>query len=110
MRLMRKQTKPMKGEETMNRIQILLAAAALAFAFAAPVGAADSVNINTADAATLSKGLNGIGMAKAEAIIAYRDEYGPFANADELENVKGIGASTVERNRDVITVGKRQPH
>lgn len=93
----------------MNRIQSMLAAVALAFAFAVPVGAASQVNINTADAATLAKSLNGIGMAKAEAIVAHREEYGPFASADELENIKGIGPSTVERNRDVITVGKRQP-
>lgn len=93
----------------MNRFQSILAAAALALTFALPIGAAEPVNINTADAATLAKSLNGIGMAKAEAIVAHRDEYGPFSSADELENIKGIGPSTVERNRDAITVGKRQP-
>jgi len=61
------------------------------------------VNINTADAQTLAT-LNGIGASKADAIVAYREANGPFQSADDLDNVKGIGASTVEKNADRITV------
>ena len=67
--------------------------------------AAEKVNINTADAAQLEAALIGIGPAKAEAIVAHRKESGPFKSADELALVKGIGLKTVERNRDLISVG-----
>ena len=67
--------------------------------------AADKVNINTADAATLEQVLVGIGPAKAEAIVEHRKSHGSFKSADELALVKGIGLKTVERNRDLITVG-----
>jgi len=66
---------------------------------------ADPVDINTADAATLSKSLKGVGMAKAEAIVEYRKKHGPFKNADELSLVKGIGERTVDINREDIRVG-----
>lgn len=66
---------------------------------------ADPVDINSADAATLSKSLKGVGMAKAEAIVEYRKKHGPFKNADELSLVKGIGERTVDLNRDDIRVG-----
>ncbi len=68
-------------------------------AFAAPV------DVNTADAATLSASLKGVGLAKAEAIVEYRKKHGPFKNADELSLVKGIGERTVELNRADIKVG-----
>jgi competence protein ComEA len=62
------------------------------------------ININTADAETLDKVLVGIGPAKAKAIVAYREANGPFKSVDELDKVKGIGAKTVDRNRDLMTV------
>ncbi|RDS85497.1 ComEA family DNA-binding protein [Dyella psychrodurans] len=64
--------------------------------------AATPVNINTADAATIANALDGIGLAKAKAIVAYRDEHGPFKNVDDLSQVKGIGKATLERNHDAI--------
>ncbi len=67
--------------------------------------AAEKVNINTADAAQLEAALVGIGPAKAEAIVAHRKASGPFRSVDELALVKGIGLKTVERNRDLITIG-----
>ena len=76
----------------------------LALLMAAPVSA-DPVDINTADAATISKALKGVGMSKAEAIVEYRKKHGPFRNADELSLVKGIGDRTVEINRADIKVG-----
>jgi competence protein ComEA len=62
------------------------------------------VNINTADAATLAKTLNGVGEKKAEAIVAYRETYGGFKAVDELAEVKGIGATMVDLNRDRIVL------
>ncbi len=60
------------------------------------------ININTADATTLSEGLKGVGPSKAEAIIAYRESYGPFQAVEELTAVKGIGESLLSKNRDKI--------
>jgi len=60
------------------------------------------VNINAANAETLAKELNGIGPVKAEAIIEYRKQNGPFVNIYDLQNVKGIGEATVEKNQDNI--------
>ncbi|BAQ76072.1 MULTISPECIES: ComEA family DNA-binding protein [Pseudomonas] len=62
------------------------------------------VNINTADQALLQRELFGIGEAKAKAIVAYREENGPFASVDELLEVKGIGKTILERNRDKLEV------
>ena len=64
----------------------------------------ERVNINSADAATLDRVLDGVGPSKAEAIIAYRKANGAFRSADQLASVKGIGLATVERNRDRILV------
>lgn len=74
-----------------------LAAAIVAAALLAPAALAGPVNVNTADAKTLAKELNGIGLSKAEAIVAYREKNGPFKSADDLAKVQGIGAKTVER-------------
>jgi competence protein ComEA len=66
--------------------------------------AAGRVNINTADAQTLAASLKGVGETRAQEIVRYREAYGPFASADELMEVKGIGQSTLDMNRDVITL------
>ena len=62
------------------------------------------VNINTEDAAALAAALDGVGMKRAEAIVRYREANGPFGTADELAEVKGIGARTVAANSDRIEV------
>lgn len=82
----------------------LLATLALGLAISFSSFAADKVDINTADAATLAAALNGIGPAKADAIVAYRTEHGPFKSVDDLANVKGVGVKTVEANRAVISI------
>ena len=69
--------------------------------------AAEPINLNTADAKTLTS-LSGIGMAKAEAIIAYRTQHGPFGSVDQLTHVQGIGTRTLEQNRDRLTVGTKE--
>lgn len=70
------------------------------------VSAAEVININTADAVSLAKNLNGVGLKKAKAIVAYRDKHGSFKSAQDLANVKGIGSKTVLKNKDYIRVGK----
>ncbi len=71
-----------------------------------PVAASmpSQVNINTADAQTLAANLKGVGETRATEIVRYRETYGPFASADELTEVKGIGKSTLDMNREVITL------
>ncbi len=79
-----------------------LIALALSLAFALPAVAATPVNINTADAHTIAASLDRIGLSKAEAIVAYRKAHGPFKSAEELGNVRGIGAKTVALNHAAI--------
>ncbi|MFP4207243.1 MAG: ComEA family DNA-binding protein [Wenzhouxiangella sp.] len=84
-----------------NTIAALLIALALTgFAVAEEM----TVNVNTATAEQLAEALTGIGEAKAEAIVEYREEHGPFKHPDELVNVRGIGLATLDRNRDRIVV------
>jgi competence protein ComEA len=68
---------------------------------------AGTVDLNSADAATLVKELDGIGMARAKAIVEYREKNGRFRSADEILNVKGIGPQVLEQNRSSIQV--REP-
>lgn len=63
------------------------------------------IDINVADVETLAANLEGVGRAKAEEIVAYRQMYGKFATIDELLEVKGIGIATLEKNRHRIHVG-----
>ena len=60
------------------------------------------VNINRADAQTLAEVLDGVGLSRAKAIVAYRDTHGQFRDAYELANIKGIGERTVELNEAKI--------
>jgi competence protein ComEA len=71
----------------------------MAFILGAGAAYAAPVNINSADAQTIAKSLKGIGIVKAQAIVSYREKHGGFKSPDELQKVKGIGASLVERNR-----------
>lgn len=84
-----------------------LATLVITLALAAPalVLAATPVNINSADAKTIAKSLDGIGQTRANAIVAWRDAHGPFKKADNLTRVKGVGKATVERNRSAILLG-----
>jgi competence protein ComEA len=61
------------------------------------------VDINRADVETLMT-LPGIGETKAQAIVDYRTNYGPFQTVDDLLLVSGIGESTLEGLRDLVTV------
>nr|WP_222434025.1 helix-hairpin-helix domain-containing protein [Bacillus pumilus] len=62
-----------------------------------------SVNVNQADAAELQT-INGIGPAKAEAIITYREEHGEFQQIEDLRNISGFGEKTIERLKNELTV------
>lgn len=64
----------------------------------------EKVDINTADIATLDRVLLNIGPAKAAAIVAFREANGPFKRLEDLGEVKGIGAKTLEKNRDRISL------
>lgn len=63
------------------------------------------VNINSASADELAT-LNGIGKAKAEAIVAYRTAHGNFAAVEDLTKVKGIGSKLIEKIKEEITIGE----
>lgn len=85
----------------MNRLMRLL----ITLITVAPlVVAAGPVDVNTADAATISAELKGIGLSKAKAIVEYREKHGPFKTPGDLSLVKGIGERTVELNREDIRV------
>ena len=62
------------------------------------------VSINSDDAATITEVLDGVGLTKAQAIVAYREANGAFEDASELITVKGIGERTVSANMDRIEV------
>ncbi len=78
--------------------------AALAAYFLATASLAAPVNINTASASEIAEALHGVGLAKAQAIVDYREAYGEFSAADEIVFVRGIGESTYERNKADILV------
>ncbi len=65
---------------------------------------AETININTADKESLMSAIKGVGEKRAEAIIAYREEHGPFKSLEELADVKGVGPSIVEANMENISV------
>jgi len=75
---------------------MLIAACVPVFALAGPV------DINKADAKTIAKELDGIGLSRAQAIVEYREKNGAFKSLDDLKKVKGIGAKTLEQNRSNI--------
>ncbi len=61
------------------------------------------VNINQADVDTLTL-LKGIGKAKAQAIISYREQHGKFTAVEDLMKIKGIGEKIVLANKDQLKI------
>jgi competence protein ComEA len=79
-------------------VQILLASLLPMMVWAGPV------DINKADAATIAKELQGVGLSRAQAIVAYREKNGAFKSVDDLRKVKGVGAKVLELNRANIRI------
>lgn len=90
----------------MNRFRKTLAAVIVA-GLGPGIVWAGPVNINTADAETLAKELEGIGAAKAQAIVEFRAKHGPFNTAEELMLVSGVGEKVFEANRGNILIKKK---
>lgn len=63
----------------------------------------EQININTADVTTLTK-LKGVGVKKAEAIVAWRQAHGDFKNVEQIMDVKGIGSAIFEANRGNLSI------
>lgn len=93
----------------MKSFAIVLKSLGLSLLLATSAIAADKVNINTADAASIDAVLLNVGPSKAQAIVDYRKANGPFKSLEALAMVKGIGLKTVEKNRDRIEVGRTAP-
>lgn len=62
------------------------------------------VSVNTATAEELAQAMNGVGLKKAQAIVSYREEYGPFKSVEDLKQVPGMGSALVERNLKALTL------
>lgn len=77
---------------------------AIAFALSSATAWAGPVNINSADAKTLAKELVGVGPEKAEAIVKYRTEKGPFTAPEQIKKVNGIGDAIFEQNKANIKI------
>ena len=88
---------PKKGESVPQSLETLQESAP------AQQNQEEKINLNTATEAELQT-ISGIGAKKAQEIIRFRDEQGPFKTVEELKNVPGIGEKTVERLKDMLTV------
>lgn len=69
-----------------------------------PAKPTNVVNINNATAEEVAATLSGIGLKKAQAIVNYREEHGPFTQIEDVTAVKGIGMSLLEKNRSRISL------
>lgn len=85
-------------------VGLLLTACVTLTAAQGAAGENQLININTASAAELTS-LKGIGDAKAQAIVAYRDKNGAFRSVDDLKAVQGIGDKLLEQLRSQVTIG-----
>lgn len=78
------------GKVTMKKILLMMLLTPL-------LANANPVNINTADAPSIAGALKNIGLKKAQAIVDYRNKNGAFKSLDDVDNVPGIGAKTLEK-------------
>jgi len=90
------------AEKHMMNLKTLILITALGFT--GSVFATPPVNINTADAASIAEAINGVGLKRAAAIVAYRKQHGEFKTVEDLAAVRGIGESTVAKNRTNLKV------
>ena len=96
----------MKNRTKLSRAGMVLLSLIAAVSLLLPTLAigmdAGKININIATTEELTT-LPGIGLAKADAIVAYREEQGSFSTVDALSQVKGIGERLIEKLRDLVT-------
>jgi competence protein ComEA len=88
-------------------VAVLLAFSAVGLAVEAQPDSTQQIqmlDINSADAMAIAAALDGVGLTKAQEIVAYREMFGSFHSVEELADVKGIGPATVEKNRQRIIV------
>ena len=96
---------PASGKAAVNKENVQATASAKAEAVPGDTdNGATKVSINHASAEQLAQALNGVGLKKAQAIVSYREEYGPFKTLDDLKQVPGMGSSLVERNLAHLTL------
>lgn len=72
--------------------------------FAQSDGAMMTINVNVASAEQIADALEGVGMARAQAIVQHRENYGKFERVEELLMVRGIGDSILGANLDKIAL------
>ena len=88
-------------------------ALAVALGLFSAVTFAEAIDINTATAKELEKGVHGLGAIKAAAIVKYREVNGPFKSVEDLTKVKGIKAKQLEAlqadKRNSLVVGEAKP-
>lgn len=91
----------------MKRVLVIWLLVSFMLVAAAPLAtAADGkIDINTASAEELTQ-LNKVGPKIAERIVSYRNTNGPFKTIDDLKNVKGVGDTILDLNRDRMTIGQ----
>ncbi|KIL46063.1 helix-hairpin-helix domain-containing protein [Jeotgalibacillus campisalis] len=70
---------------------------------AGEAGQSQKININTADASVLEN-IPGVGPAKAQAIMVYRETEGDFKTIEEIKNISGIGDKTFDKMKESIDV------
>jgi competence protein ComEA len=69
---------------------------------------AGPVDLNSADAETIARELNGVGVSRAQAIVEYREQYGAFLSAEDLLNVTGIGPHILQVNKANIVLSQAE--
>lgn len=87
----------------MRVVKYLFTVICLSISLMAGAVEAGKVNINSATVEDFST-LNGVGPAKAKAIVEYRKQIGEFKSIEELTMVKGIGESTINKNKEKLTL------
>ena len=96
---------PARGQAAVNKENVQASSSAKAEAVPGESdNGATKVSINRASAEQLAQALNGVGLKKAQAIVSYREEYGPFKTLDDLKQVPGMGSALVERNLAHLTL------
>ena len=94
----------MAGESNRRRVRWLAALLLGVTTYVAAAGVPTTIDLNKASVEELAK-LPGIGPAKAQAIVQHRAQH-PFARAEDLRQVKGIGAKLYDQVKDQVTVGE----